>query len=968
MTSEAMNITARKAASRALAKQRLTRSEPTRSRARLSVDSRVSDGNDAPKLQGEPIFEVLHPAALGPYRVLEPLGQGGMGVVYRARHAVTARAVAIKTVRASAPRWLDSIRREVDALTRMRHPGIVRIIDHGEHEGRPWYAMDLLEGESLRDFCARIWSSYRTPSAPPGPLRALTATAPVTTESEESESDLPVSPQPHGGNVPAAAGALPQVLAFMRRLCATLAFLHGEGLVSCDLKPENVVLAGPIPVLIDFGIARRFPGASGREAMDSQSNVAGTLPYMSPEQARGELVDARSDLYSVGCILYELLTGAPPFIGTPFSVRSQHQSAAPTPPSRHVQGVPLALEALVLRLLEKQPNHRVGFADEVAAELAQIGNDTQRLHDFPPARPYLYRSRFVGQEIVLARLSQLRDAACRGCGALALLAGESGLGKTRLALELARTSANSGVRIIASEAPSILPDHSGTAIGAAPLHVVRSLLRAIADRCQEGGAEITEKLLGVRRSVLAQYEPLLAQVPALNPAAPVVPLAPEAARQRVLRYVAQSLVAFAEEQPILWLIDDLGWADELSLAFLHSLGNDYLSTTPALLVGTYRSEEASASEEIQTLSSQPHVVHLVLKPLLENDVASMVADMLATPKRHTGFAEFVAEVAEGNPFFVTEQVRTAVSERLFYRDHDHTWQMRQHTAAEQASFEALPLPGSLLTLVERRLRRLTPIAQAMAQAAAVIGRVSNVEVLEEIAGFSKEAASAAIDELVRRQVFEQSGPEHLRFMHDKLREVAYRLAGGGAPSIHARAAFSLERRFGEEVERAAELGNHFAAASEHERAAHYLKRAADHARSNFANLEAIALYRRAIEQVGLLSGESADIHLAPRLDLQEALGDVLALGGERAAARTAFSAALEVARSPDTVRLSRLRRKLGKTWEAEGDHQQALSLYARARESLTTATSIHESNVRDEWIHTRLDELRANYWLERQTV
>src|ERR1700690_2021651 len=99
---------------------------------------------------------VAEPTTIGPYRVLEPLGRGGMGVVYRARHLNSERAIALKTVDIPASRWIDSIRREIQALTRIRHPGIVRIVDHGVHQGRPWYAMDLVEGESLRSFGQRL--------------------------------------------------------------------------------------------------------------------------------------------------------------------------------------------------------------------------------------------------------------------------------------------------------------------------------------------------------------------------------------------------------------------------------------------------------------------------------------------------------------------------------------------------------------------------------------------------------------------------------------------------------------------------------------------------------------------------------------------------------------------------------------------------------------------------------------------
>lgn len=933
---------------------RLHRTKP------LSLDRPRTGDDDARRDLEEHRPAAASAASLGPYRVLEPLGQGGMGVVYRARHSVTERAVAVKTVRVSAPRWIESIRREIDALTRIRHPGIVRIVDHGVHEGRPWYAMDLLEGESLGDFCARVWSPFRTSSAPPGPLRPLTVTAPLSQSGESLESLPTPRPRLHAGDTPAAAGALPQVLGLMRRLCATLAFLHGEGIVSCDLKPENILLVGSTPVLIDFGLSRRFPASTGREAMDAQRSMAGTLPYMSPEQARGELVDARSDLYAVGCILYELLTGAPPFTGAPFTIRMLHQSAAPSPPSQIVRDLPKELEALVLRLLEKEPNDRVGFADEVAFALGEISGDSQRLHDFPPARPYLYRPRFVGRADTLGTLAALRDAACEGSGALALVGGESGVGKTRLALELTRSSATSSLRVIASESLPIASEQVATAT-ASPLHIVRPLLRAIADRCQEGGAEVTERLLGVRRSVLAMYEPLLAEVPAAEPLTPVVPLAPQPSRERLLRYVAQSFTEFALEQPILWILDDLGWADDLSLAFLQSLTPEYFSTTPALLLGTYRSEEAT--DAVRALAGLAHVAHLTLAPLREDEVSAMVADMLAAPAQHTGFAAYVAVAAEGNPFFVTEHVRTAVDERLFYRDQDYAWRMRAgEPDGGRAEYEDLPLPKSLRSLVEHRLRALSDLAQGAARAAAVLGREFAADVMAEVAELSPEAAVAAINELVRRQMLEQRSPEHLRFVHDKLREVAY----GGSPenlrAIHGRAALALERRVSAYADSWAVLGHHFAAASQPEPAARYLRRAADHARANFANAEAIVLCRRAIAQmreVVLEVPNDAPAWQTMLLEMREALGDVLALGAGRDEARTEYAEALKHGDESDVVRVARLHRKIGKTWESEHRHDEALRLY---RSALAAVADTNEGSGAGEWLQASLDELWVHYW------
>src|SRR5262245_5673300 len=230
--------------------------------------------------------------SLGPYETIEPIGKGGMGVVYRARHRVSGEHVALKTVAIPRPGLLACIRREIHALSRLDHPGIVRIHDHGVEAGIPWYAMELVEGPTLREHALLL----RGASGDGGPtLRfapgATGATAPVAARAPE-----------------AAGGALLPLLGVVESVCHALAFLHGEGLVHRDLKPENIVLrADGTAVLVDFGLLATFHAPQGRDALEISGDVLGTIAYMSPEQSRGEMVDARSDLYGLGCILYELV-------------------------------------------------------------------------------------------------------------------------------------------------------------------------------------------------------------------------------------------------------------------------------------------------------------------------------------------------------------------------------------------------------------------------------------------------------------------------------------------------------------------------------------------------------------------------------------------------------------------------------------------------------------------------------------
>ena len=283
----------------------------------------------------------LVPDKIGPYNILGTLGRGGMGVVYRGRHEETGDLAAVKTVRMARESLLASFRREVRALAGLRSPGVVRILGDGVHEGLPWYAMELLDGVTLRRML--------TPG--PGGDGERTAVE-IATVSDATQ----LAPMPTTSRDPAPAPSRAAALAVLRRLCTTLAFVHGEGIVHRDLKPSNVVvLPSGTPVLVDFGIVAHFAGTSSREALGLTADSLGTVAYIAPEQLLGELVDARADLYALGCVLYEVLTGAPPFAGRSYvDTVTAHLEEEPVPPSE-LADCPAGLDALVMRLLAKRP-------------------------------------------------------------------------------------------------------------------------------------------------------------------------------------------------------------------------------------------------------------------------------------------------------------------------------------------------------------------------------------------------------------------------------------------------------------------------------------------------------------------------------------------------------------------------------------------------------------------------------------
>ncbi|WP_297084862.1 protein kinase domain-containing protein [uncultured Demequina sp.] len=259
----------------------------------------------------------------GRYRIDERIGQGGMGVVFRATDLTERRSVALKVLLLPEDESSLRFRREFRVMSRLRHPNVVRVVGFGTAEVGAYLAMDYVSGGTLT----------RAFANPP-----------------EDEAQLAAR------------------LELLAAVADALAYVHAEGVIHRDLKPENVLLEEGRPVLMDFGLAKAAGGET--VALTQAGDVLGTAPYMSPEQIRGHDVDHRSDLYALGCLIHWAATGAPPFTGETFTdVVIKHLTTPASPPSAFVRFAPRELDALVLRLLEKQPADRFASASDVATRL-----------------------------------------------------------------------------------------------------------------------------------------------------------------------------------------------------------------------------------------------------------------------------------------------------------------------------------------------------------------------------------------------------------------------------------------------------------------------------------------------------------------------------------------------------------------------------------------------------------------------
>lgn len=263
----------------------------------------------------------------GRYRIERELGEGATATVFLARDTLNDRPVAVKVLRAELAQSVSADRflREIRLTAQLHHPHIVTVLDSGEHEGMLYFVLPFLDGGTLRQRLDR-------------------------------ERQLPIA----------------EVVEIGRTIASALHYAHARGLIHRDVKPENILISAARACLADFGIARALEHLSDNTS--SSGLVRGTAAYMSPEQASGELdYDGRSDIYSLGCVLYELLAGVAPFVGpTAQSVMAQRFVQPPRPVSMYRPEVPRALEVVIQLALKLAPAERYRNAGEMANDLARV--------------------------------------------------------------------------------------------------------------------------------------------------------------------------------------------------------------------------------------------------------------------------------------------------------------------------------------------------------------------------------------------------------------------------------------------------------------------------------------------------------------------------------------------------------------------------------------------------------------------
>jgi serine/threonine protein kinase/tetratricopeptide (TPR) repeat protein len=775
------------------------------------------------------------------YEVADILGKGGMGRVYRVLDREIDEDVALKLISpkiTADEKLVELFRNELKLARKITHKNICRMYHFGEEAGTYYIIMEYVDGETLKTIIRR--------------------------KGKLSENEA---------------------LFIAGQICEGLQEAHHQGIIHCDLKPQNIMLDKNETLrIMDFGIARSLGATDIIEA----GVAIGTPQYMSPEQSEGALADQRSDIYSFGTILYEMVTGQIPFEGdTVLSIVSNHRSTEPPEPKQYHKGLSQELNKLILRCLRKNPNERYQNIEIIAHELKDIEKGTHpstvsdylRTPKFLTIREdsFLYDKPrvFVAREKELEKLKTHLENSLSQEGRVSFIVGDAGSGKTALIHEFARRAlekypdlivaqgscnAHTGIGDVYHpfrEIMNLLTGEVEAKFAAGVLsreHASRlwNLLPIAAGAIAESGPDLVDSFVNAE-ALVTRLESYEAEIPEYK--TKLQSLIQRKTHKEVALSLQQSdvfeqytrvLQTIGREHPLVLVLDDLQWADTGTISLLFHLGRR-IEGSRVLILGAYRPADVAFSRDGRRHPLIPVINEferdfddIKVEIGHKGDRRFLEAFLDTEPNRlGEGFRDTLFQQTKGHPLFTIELLKSMKERMALVLDNHDRW-------IEGPGLDWDKLPARVEAVIAERIGKLPAELQKTLGLASVEGEVFTAEAIARVQGVDPDELIHRLSQdlhhrhnLVKSEGIQRLNERRLskyRFQHIMFQRYLYNnLDESERVYLHEKVGTALEDLYGDHTDTIAiQLVMHFREAKISEKEITYLEKAAYRALRGYA--------------------------------------------------------------------------------------------------------------------------------------
>jgi len=708
------------------------------------------------------------------YRIIEETGSGGMGIVYRGEETGEKSPVAIKKISRDtiSPLLLKRFFCEAEILRELSHDNIVRFHSFVEEEESYFIIMEYLPGRNILEEVRRKKNRVEA------------------------------------------------VVEYIIQICNALHFAHSRNIIHRDIKPSNIIVTeeGKIKIL-DFGIARKV---NENISLTGEGEILGTLSYLSPEQVMGKTPGVLSDLYSLGILIYELLTDRVPFTySNRASLLISIISESPLPPSYFNPSVPLELEKIIFRLLSKDPRERYGSAKFLREDL--IDTDFSRYTSRKTFIPL--RSPPVGRERLLIYLKK-KLSLTHSTGSVVVLSGERGLGKSRVVEEIKTLSYIEDVYYLGGRCNE----------NAGPYELFKEIIKKF--WMEEKDKNIKKELMKFPwiRKLADIYFDLIDT----RNEGKIKKEKEE--KEKLFEAMENFFLYLSKKQPIVVVFEDLQKGDSFILDLLEYLC-PALRDNPVMLVITIDEKNIREKKEWKRLKESLRKKSEIIKlsPLDKREVSSMSGFLMKTDRISPDLIDYLYDKSSGNPFLLEEICRFLLEEELVLK-RDDFWVLKEE--------KALKLPAGIEDIFRRKLDNITGRERETLEYAAVLGNRFDSDILLEIYDGEEEELWNNLDALTGKEILAEKwsvGGEYYIFLNPAFRDMIYdSIPEEKRKVIHKKAGNALLRNASPEI-KFSEIGNHYIKAGDREKSIDFMRHTAEEYIKVSAYHDAIFYFKKAYE-------------------------------------------------------------------------------------------------------------------------